>query len=382
MPRPSYADVYAHQGPFVTVYLDTESAVPQAAQRFETRWRDARRDLEAQGVDAATLDAMTAAAGDDAHLRGATLVMVASHGQVHLVRHLPDAPRQQVVNVGALPHLLPLIDWPRLRPAHVLVLVDREGADVLGYGEGTTHPIARDVDAEHHPVHKTGTGGWSALRYEHKVEEGWKASAKQVAEAVVAATREVGTQLVIVAGDVHARGDLAAALPEHLRDHLITVSGSRQTDGSEAATAAEVGEVLQARVEREAHDVLGRFGAYLGREGKVARGASTGASDTPPALKAADGPEQTLAALREGRVETLIITDAVDPEATAAFGPEPMQVAATTAELSELGVEAAEQGLLVDVVLRAALAGDADVIVVSGDVAEAPHGGVGGLLRY
>jgi hypothetical protein len=54
----------------------------------------------------------------------------------------------------------------------------------------------------------------------------------------------------------------------------------------------------------------------------------------------------------------------------------------TTNELDELGASTAKTGPMIDVLLRAALAGDADVIVVPGDRADSPADGVGALLRY
>jgi hypothetical protein len=377
-----YLDVYRHPSPFVTLYLNTDGAVPQAAQRFDTRWKDVMRELAEQGVDAGTRDALDAARGESPHLRGKTLVMVASDGHVHLTRHLPQVPRSEVVRVDALPHLLPLIDQDRLLIPHILVLIDREGADIFSFRGAVTPASVTTVDAEHHPVHKTGTGGWSALRYEHKVEEGWKASARDVAERVVATARQLSARLVIVAGDQYARNGLVDALPEDLAEHVVVVPGGRSVDGSEAETAEAVIDVLKRQATDETRDVLARFAQYRGREEKVAHGASVGAVDQAPALKAADGIAESVLALRESRVECLLLTSAADPGAVAFFGPEPLALATDAGEAQTLGMDDAQPGPLVDVLVRAALAGDAQVIVTEADQDGAPAEGVGCLLRY
>ncbi len=382
MEAKDYLDVYRHQPPFVTLYLNTDGAVPQAAQRFDTRWKDVLRELQEQGIDDDTRAALEAARGESPHLQGNTLVMVASAGKVHLVRHLPQTPRTEIVRVDVLPHLLPLIDQARLVRPHVLVLIDREGADVFTYEGLATPASVISVNAEHHPVHKTGTGGWSALRYEHKVEEGWKASAREVADRVVAAARRVDARLLIVAGDQHARNELSDALPKDLAAETVVVPGGRSLDGSEAETADAVIDALRQRATGEVESVLAGFAEYRGREEKVSRGESVGAADQPPALKAADGLVETAAALRESRVEVLILTNEADPAAAVHFGADPLAIATDAAEARTLGIEPVQPGPLVDVLLRAALAGDADVIVVEGDRLRTPRDGVGCLLRY
>lgn len=57
-------------------------------------------------------------------------------------------------------------------------------------------------------------------------------------------------------------------------------------------------------------------------------------------------------------------------------------MALTEQELRDLGVESPEQADLADVLLRAALGTAAGVRIVPADVADAPAGGVGAVLRY
>ena len=101
--------LFEQPGPFVTIYLETESAVEDAAARLETRWKDVVRDLQEQGVDDATIEALTAARGG--HELGGTRVLIAAGGAVQYARSLPEGTDTTLVRVGPLPYLLPLIDW-------------------------------------------------------------------------------------------------------------------------------------------------------------------------------------------------------------------------------------------------------------------------------
>ncbi|MDQ3991563.1 MAG: hypothetical protein M3245_04545, partial [Actinomycetota bacterium] len=66
---PDLEKVVRAKGPFLTLYLDTDPAIEQAAQRSETRWKTLRRDLEGSGMPdrlGAEIDAMV----PRAHLEG------------------------------------------------------------------------------------------------------------------------------------------------------------------------------------------------------------------------------------------------------------------------------------------------------------------------
>src|SRR6059058_2179638 len=128
------AKLYAIDGPFVTIYLATPSDVEDAAERLEKRWKNVERELAGAGVDAATIDALSAARGT--HDRGNTRVIVAAHGTVQLALSLPQPPAQEIVTTGQLPRLVPLLDALTLQVPHVVVLADRAGADILAYTAG------------------------------------------------------------------------------------------------------------------------------------------------------------------------------------------------------------------------------------------------------
>src|SRR4051794_2628722 len=94
-------------GPFLTVYLTTDAAIENAAQRSELRWKTLRADLLSDGAPEellAQVDPLVA----DAHLHGQCLTaIVAADGTAHL-EHQPHVPDHDVGRWGALPVLAPL----------------------------------------------------------------------------------------------------------------------------------------------------------------------------------------------------------------------------------------------------------------------------------
>ena len=194
--------LYESTGPFVTIYLDSVSDVEDAAQRLELRWKNVLRQLAELGVNDATRDALTAARGG--HQRGNTRVLVASEGRVVLATSLPEPPGADVIRVGPLPHLRPLLERTALQLPHVVVLADRVGADILAYAQGPDPVETTSVDGEQQWITKVHAGGWSERRYQARAEEGWEHNAKDVAEMVGKVANDVSARLIVAAGDVRA----------------------------------------------------------------------------------------------------------------------------------------------------------------------------------
>src|SRR3954471_18108312 len=174
--------LYALEGPFTTIFLDTTSQVEDAAEQLEIRWKNVLRDLERAGVDQATREALTSARGE--HGRGNTRVLVATPGTVHLAISLPQPPAQEIVTVEALPRLVPLVDAVLLTVPHVVVLADRKGADVLAYTAGPDPVEQASVTNDRFPSRKVKFGGWATKRFSNDVEETWEAGARDVASLI------------------------------------------------------------------------------------------------------------------------------------------------------------------------------------------------------
>src|SRR5919199_6150554 len=127
---PDIAAAFDGPGPFVTVYLGTEGAVEQAAQRNELRWKTLRRELDEAGAPAEALAAIDPLVPDAHHL-GRTLAVVADDGGVRLTRHEPEPPARDAGWVASLPRVGPLIEWAQSAIPHLVVLADRAGADIV-----------------------------------------------------------------------------------------------------------------------------------------------------------------------------------------------------------------------------------------------------------
>jgi peptide subunit release factor 1 (eRF1) len=365
------ADLLTTHGPVASVYLQSPSAVEDARGRLDTAWTSARQELEAAGADDATVKALDDLVGRVTP-RASTLVAFAAGGQVlHASQH-PEAMDRSVVRVGDLPVLTPILSWRADHPSHVVVRVDREGADITAY-ERAEAVAESTVEGETQHANRVQAGGWSQRRYQQRAENQWETNAKAVAEQVEEAARLVDARLVVVTGDVRMVQLLTEHLSPPVRELAHTVGGGR---GEEAATETfddAVEEAVTAVTARTLADLLATFAEERGQ-----------------ADRAADGREATVTALQSGQVRTLLLTDPTgggrvagdEEDDTLWYGPEPTMLATSKQALDVMGVDEPRQGPATDVLVRAAIGTGADVRLVPPEAAEAPTEGVGAILRW
>ncbi|HEU0104484.1 MAG TPA: Vms1/Ankzf1 family peptidyl-tRNA hydrolase [Mycobacteriales bacterium] len=353
-------------GPFVTIHVESESAVEQAQDKYELEWKDILAQLSDQGVDERTREAIAAAKGT--HAQGASRLVVATpaDGTVRLAVSLASPPRRPLVDIAALPHLLPLVDDVTTQVPHVVVVADRTGADVSAYGDSSDSPAEQaTVKGSAPDIRKVPVGGWSQLRYQHRAENGWHANAKQIVDTVVDLAQKVGAEVIVAVGDEREVTLVREHLPTHLQDRVLVVAGGRGADGSEALVRRRVADALSLHVVQKSLDLLDGYAQERG-QGK----------------RAADGVQDVVEALRKAQVETLLLTTDAAAYSTLLFGPEPAQIGTTADELAALGVDDPKEGPMIDVLIRAALGTGAQVQLVPHELATAPRGGVGAVLRY
>ena len=357
------AELFAHEGPFVTVYLDSTSAEPQAAQALDLRWRNVRRDLTEQGADEATLDAVEAAVAGD-HTGGDTLAIVAAGGKVLFKRHLPEPPKADIGWWAPLPRVAPVLEWSQSAIPHVIVLADRTGADIWVVDDDevvTQVEVEGSADRDH--LTRVHAGGWSYRRYEQRAMNGWDTNAGEVAEEVAKLADRTRARLVAVAGDVQALHYLQENLPGEVNDIVEIIDhGARTPDGSVDQIADDVVKQVATVASRDTVEVLGKYKEEMGQGDR-----------------AAAGPARTLEALSRAQVETLLVHDDPGDERTAWFGPEAVHVGPDRATVEAMGTDDVREGRLVDVVVRAALGTGAEIRVVPSTTAQ---DGVGAILRY
>jgi peptide subunit release factor 1 (eRF1) len=358
--------VLSADGPFVTIHVESESAVEQAQDKYELTWKDILTELADKGVDERTREAVAAARGEHSDGGSRFVVATPADGTVRLAVSLAEPPRRTVVDVAPLPHLLPLLDDVTTQVPHVVVLVDRTGADVSAYFDSTGRAEEEvTVKGSAPDIRKVPVGGWSQHRYQLRAENGWRANAREIVDAVVELVQRVGAEVIVAVGDEREVTYVRELLPTHLQDRLLVVDGGRGRDGSEALVRRRVQDVLSLHVAQQSLDLLEAYAQERG-QGK----------------RAVDGVQDVVEALRKAQVETLLLTTDAAAYSTLLFGPEPTQIGTTVDELSTLGVDDPQEGPMIDVLIRAALGTAAQVQLVPDELATAPRGGVGAVLRY
>ena len=298
----------------------------------------------------------------DAHLNGSCLCAIADVNGLRLVEHGAEVPPEDMAMWAPVPHLLPILAWRQAQPPYVMVLADRIGADFVTVVRG--QPETRsDAGGATDPVRKVAPGGWSQRRYQQRAENTWEHNATDVARELEALVDRCRARLVLVAGDVRARQLLRDNLPSEILRRVVEITGSRSEDGSAEITAAETANAVARAVEEDNAALVAKFEEERGQRDR-----------------AADGIEETLAALRSAQAEVLLVSDAFDRAARGWCGPEAVHVASNPDQLRALGVEEPSEAPLVDVLVRAALGTSAGIRIVP--QGSAPTEGVGAILRW
>lgn len=358
---PDLAEVVAVGGPYVSLYLTTEAGIDNASHRSEQRWRTLRGDLAAAGAPEAVLAEIDGLV-PDAHQAGQTLAVVAGPTGILHIEHGPDLPPRDRAEVGPVPALLPIVAIRQGSPTHLTVLADRTGADITVHRHDRPQ-LHREAGGDDWPLTRVKPGGWSQRRVQQRAENTWERNADDVAEHIAGLADRHRARLVVLAGDVRAVEMIQKALPPPVAGLVEVVGGGRSEDGSETRFAEAVREHVTALVNRDVVDLLSKFREELGQDDR-----------------AADGPDQTLAALSRAQVEVLLVADSPAAGGTALFGPEPTQVGREAGPLGDMGVDQPGAAPLVDVAVRAAVGTGAAVAVVpAGDL---PTGGLGAILRW
>jgi hypothetical protein len=350
------------EGPFLSLYLNTEPDVENARQRSETRWRTVRGDLADDGVPEPVLEAIDPLV-PEAHLEGACLAVIADRSGILHVEHGTAVGPNDEASWASVPRLLPLVGWRQSEPPYVVVLTDRTGADLFGFVRGLPDAIRGEVEGEHDEIRRVAAGGWSQRRYQDRAEDSWKGNAEQVAGQVVALADAIDAELVIVAGDVRAVELLRKALPDRIDRVVHVVEGERPWEGKGEPLPEETRDLVERHVRERGDALLARFAEERGQRDHAVEGLAA-----------------TAAALARAQAAVLLVTEASDDDRQLWFGPEPALLAASERDLKELGVDSPQQGRAPDVLVRAALGTGAALRLLEDE--NDVRGGVGALLRW
>ena len=331
-PTDGLHDLFDRPGPFLTVVLDTQPDVENAAHLAAQRWRAQRDEAQALGVPEAALAAVDDLVAD-AHHGGPALFVVADGegGEPLLVEHLAALPSTgATTRWGPLPSVVPLLADRQARLPHVIVRCDREGADILavdadGRGEEAS------VKGGSRPYRHARSVGWRERAGWDRAQRHLAATAEDVARLVADAAAGIDARLAIVAGDDRTVDEVVERLASKGVD-ARPVAGGRGHDGSEAQVDEAVATIVHTVAAEHEVTASRRFRDQVG----------TGL--------AVEGEQATAAALAAGQVDVLLVHD-------------------------DGGEDRA-----VDGAVRGALATSASVVVLPAHAG--PRGGIGALLRW
>ncbi len=315
------ATIYAAPAPYVSIYLSTEVSVADTLER----WRSMRERLVGEGAPPEALAAVDErlTVPPPEHAAGVA-VLAAADGTI-VEDHGMEPPADDIGIVDSLPYVAPIVEWQQRRVTHLVVTVDEVGADVITFGT--------DQDRIDHLV-----GG-----------------AKVAADTIARQVEASGAELIVVAGDAsHAR---------RLADLLVV----RVPVWCRVVCEPEVESVdeLVDTAVRHVSDTVARTTVGYLRELRFL--AAHGA--------AADGVEETLAALREGRADVLLVHDDPADERRVWIGSRPHELSSTAVD----GIETSAR--LVDAAIRSAVLQGVSVHIIPATGSRGPSEDTAALTR-
>ncbi|MHC6593898.1 baeRF2 domain-containing protein [Arthrobacter sp. C152] len=350
----AYADLCRLSGPWCTAYVDAGTGTVDTLEAGDVRPGNVRSRLEAQGAAAADLDAMEQAIRPAAGVPApvARFVLVRD-GKAVLNEVLPgEQVLPERVSVGPVPDLLPLVKHRPDGFPYVVVEVSRDHGEIRLYhaGAGSAASV-EEVEGESGHLHKFHGGGWSQLRFQHHTEDVWRRNADEVAGEIDRVVRDSGARLIVLAGDIRARGLVQQQLAEASRALVAEVDSHTHTSGAGSG-------LLEEQVSRHVAEVWA-----AGQQDVIDRLAVQEGQGNP---ESAVGIGAVVHALQQAQVEVLIMDDAaLSGRTLVALDAEPWVALAGEEQLAAgvLGMVDAPAALL-----RAAALTDAEVILVPGPV--------------
>jgi len=344
-------------GPFAAAYFDCSHDTGDADRQIDLRWRGVRERLEQQGAAQSDLEAIDqAVAAAPAAAGRAGHGLVAAHGEVQIDQRLAKPPISPVARASHRPYLLPLVTLvPRSVP-YVVVVVDRKGAEihVVSHSEQT-----HTVSGRKHPIHKIRGGGWAQHRIQNRVEQVIRQNMEHVARVLAHFVDDVNAQLLVVAGEVQARAELARDLPARCLQIAMETEAGRRTEGWDT-------EALDREIERLVAEC-------------AAKDVAAGIESRRGLKLETQGWTDTMEALRMANADALLLSEATfHAERPVWVGPESHLVAARERDLKYLGFRDALRLRADEALPVAAIAVGADVLVTADQLAD----GIGVLLRH
>lgn len=360
--------VFESPGPFATAYVRTDRSVPTAAREVKVRARHVAERLTQQGAPSKAADALEAAITESADGAPAERVLVWADGRIVFDAALPEGSDEEMITWEPLPRLLTYVRAYANTVPHVVAVVDRVGGDLIAVDALGQVREVESVDGDTMHLRKVKVGDWAHLRYLHHVEEHWKANAKEVAAAVDRLIEEVAAERLVVAGDVRAREKLHDKLSVRSQALLTEIDhggrGGKESGVDEHAFDQAVHEQLSQTARALTEQRCAMFTQRLGKSGAAAQGLP-----------------DVIASASQAQLDTLLVNESFDENAEAWIGAGNVELALSKQTLQTLGADVALTAPVGSALLRAAVATDAEVLVVPDETLKL-RDGIGALLRY
>jgi peptide subunit release factor 1 (eRF1) len=242
-----------------------------------------------------------------------------------------------------------------------IVLVNRQAARIFRGSRDRLDEVAR-VDDQVHRRHEKG--GWSQARYQRSVEKEAKDHLKHTSEELLSRHKRRPFDALFIAAPEAVFTDFCGQLHPYLKERVVgrvevDVENTNADDVQQAA--AETIDAYERKLEKETLD-------------RVVQGSETGG-------RGAAGLEETLNALNEQRVDTLLLQDNFDAAGVCCPQCGWLGVSGTT-ECPADGTATVEREDVTDLVVRRAITQSAQVVVVRDDERLEPMGSIAALLRF
>ncbi|WP_312178469.1 Vms1/Ankzf1 family peptidyl-tRNA hydrolase [Arthrobacter sp.] len=362
-----FADLYRRKGPWCVAYVDASAGTTDSLEAAEVRPGDVRRALAKQGAPPQDQEAAeTAVLPADGYPSPVSRFLLIQQGTVALNEVLPGPlVLPERVSVDPIPDLLPLLKHRPEEFPYIVAEASREDAEIrLEYAGGGHPATVQDVEGETEDITKLPAGGWSQDKFQRQTEQIWRRNADQVAEEIDRIADSSGAKLIVLAGDVRARGLVRDQLTEAHKALVSMIDSHPRTSGSaNGHFDDEIQERIALLWAAEQEQIMDRLAL---QEGQANPESVTGFG-------------QVVTALQQAQVEVLILNDrALADRHLFALDAEPW---VASAQEQTLGAEVLGQVPAPAALVRAAALTDASLLLVPDGVL--PHAvDAAALLRW
>ncbi len=362
--------------PVISLYLDLDperfatpparsaqirSLIDQAARELDAAHGLSHEELVTLRSDLQRLDGYLSSREPPFQGAGALGVFCCGADDLFEVIQLSTPTAGRVV-IGRSPFVEPLVSALQKR-RWLVALVSRRLGRVLG---GPVDQLTEHANFDEYVHGQHDQGGWSQARYERSIEKDTDDHLRRVAEGVNQRWREERFDRAALGGPVEIVPRLEAFLSAEVKACLVggRVEVDLSSAGDEAIGGALAKLVLKDEKERE-REALDRLAAGVGSGGR-----------------GVGGPEDTLAALGERRVQILLLEPGFDRQGTRCQSCGLLMLGSGGGACPADGGPLETLQHMREGAIEAALAQGAEVMVVRHHPDLGPLQGIGAVLRF